>query len=150
MNGKILVKTPSRQSEVTLFSIVRAVSLSLVTLMVVGQSFGCTAVMVGAAGGTAGTVYVLGKLEDTLNASVPRVHQATIAALKELDLPIMEEKVDKITGQLESEFADGKNVWIGLESIRSSTTQIQIRVGYVGEGDETRSRMILEEIKRQL
>lgn len=109
---------------------------------------GCVALAVGAAGGVAGAVYVMGKLKDEVNHDVPAVHAATVAALKDLDLKLSEDKADKMSAHLESEFADGKHVWIDLESIPENRTTLTIRVGLTG--DEMRARKIHEAIKRHL
>jgi len=109
---------------------------------------GCLALAVGAAGGAAGAVYVMGKLQDELNHSVSTVHKAALAGIKELDLPVLQDKEDKLTASLETEFADGKHVWIDLDTVADSRTRITIRVGLTG--DEVRSRRILDAIKKHL
>ena len=58
---------------------------------------GCFALFVGAAGGAAGAVYVMGKLNDEVNYEVRVVHNATVAALGELELKLLENKVDKLS-----------------------------------------------------
>lgn len=114
------------------------------------QTAGCglELIALGAAGGTAGTVYVMGGLKDRLNAPVPKVRQAVAAGLKDLGLPIREDRGDKLTAHLESEFSDGAHVWITMESAADSQTDTTIRVGVVG--DEARSRKILEALWRHL
>jgi RNase adaptor protein for sRNA GlmZ degradation len=109
---------------------------------------GCVALAVGAAGGVAGAVYVMGKLKDEVNHDVPTVHAATVAAMKDLDLTLSKDKADKVSAHLESEFADGKHVWIDLESMAEARTNLTIRVGITG--DEARARKIHEAIKRHL
>lgn len=109
---------------------------------------GCVALFVGAAGGAAGAVYVMGKLTEELGYDVPTVHGATLAALKELELKPSEDRVDKLSGHMESEFADRAHVWIDLDSIGDSRTQITVRVGLTG--DEARSKRILETIRKHL
>lgn len=109
---------------------------------------GCVALVAGAAGGTTGAAYVMGKLQDEINHPVPAVHQATVAALKALDLPLSENRADQMTARVESEFSDGKHVTIDLESFANARTQVTIRVGLIG--DEARSLRILDAIKKQL
>jgi hypothetical protein len=111
-------------------------------------SSGCVALAVGAAGGVAGAVYVMGKLKDEVDHDVPTVHAATLTALKDLGLNPSEDKIDKVSAHLESEFADGKHVWIDLESMAEARTNLTIRVGITG--DEARARKIHEAIKRHL
>jgi len=109
---------------------------------------GCLALVVGAAGGAAGAVYVMGKLKDEMNYEVPVMHKATVAALAELELKLLEDKVDKLSAHVESEFSDGEHVWIDLESISDSRTSLTIRVGVTG--NEVRARNIYDAIKRHL
>ena len=137
-------------SRMSACGICRTALQGLLAMFLIAQSFGCAAFVVGAAGGTAGAVFFLGKLTDEMQASVPTIRQATLAALKELDLPIKEDHGDKITAKITSKFSDGKNIWINLESQTASTTEITIRVGHIGEGDESRSRMLLDTIKKHL
>ena len=73
---------------------------------------GCFALAVGVAGGAAGAVYVLGKLTDEVNYDVPVVHAAATQAMSELGLKPSEDRADKLTAHIKSEFADGTNVWI--------------------------------------
>jgi len=90
----------------------------------------------------------MGKLKEEVNAPVPKVQTATSAALHELNLPIIQTKGDTLTAHVESEFSDGKHVWIDIERTSETTTTLTIRVGMMG--DESRSRSILEKIKRRL
>src|SRR5574340_1284657 len=57
---------------------------------------GCLALAVGAAGGVAGAVYVMGKLKDELNHPLPAVHDATVSAMNDLGLKLSEDKADKM------------------------------------------------------
>ena len=109
---------------------------------------GCFWMAVGAAGGVAGTVYIMGKLKDEVNYDVSTVHNATVAALAELGLKVLEDKADKVTAHVESEFSDAEHVWIDLESLWGSRTSLTIRVGVMG--NEVRARKIHDAIKRHL
>ena len=134
----------------TFFKFVRLYKL-LVALILLCWSLtasGCAALLLGAGGGVAGTVYVMGKLEDEVEASVPKAQQAAIAGLKDLDLPILKKKGDKLTAEIESKTADEKRVWVSIHSLTKSRSKIMIRVGYTG--DEIRSRRILEATRTHL
>jgi len=109
---------------------------------------GCFWMAVGAAGGVAGAVYVTGKLKDEVNNDVTTVHKATVAALAELELKVLEDKSDKVTAHVESEFSDSEHVWIDMESLWNSRTSMTIRVGVMG--NEVRARKIYDAIKRHL
>ena len=109
---------------------------------------GCFWMAVGAAGGVAAAVNMMGKLKDEVNSDVSTVHKATVAALAELGLKVLEDKFDKVTAHVESEFSDGEHVWIDLESLWGSRTSLTIRVGVTG--NEVRARKIYDAIKRPL
>ena len=109
---------------------------------------GCLALAVGAAGGAAGAVYVMGKLQDEVNRPLPVVHEAAVAGMKDLELKLSEDRVDKISAHMESTFSDGPHIWIDMESVSDSRCRITIRVGLTG--DEVRSRKIYDAIKQHL
>lgn len=102
----------------------------------------------GAGAGVAGATYVMGKLEDEINAPVSKVQRAAVAALKSLELPVDKQRGDKLAAELESETADQKKVWISITSLTSSRSKVVIRVGLLG--DEARSRQILQAIHMRL
>lgn len=111
---------------------------------------GCAVALLGAGAGAgvAGTTYVMGKLEDEVEAPVSKVQRASVAALKSLDLPVDKERGDKLAAELESETADQKKIWVSIHSLTSSRSKIVIRVGLLG--DEARSRQILQAIRARL
>jgi hypothetical protein len=109
---------------------------------------GCAAFVAGAAVGGAGVVWHKGRLQDTLSASVPRVHSAVKASLRSLGIKIEEDKGDSLTAHVKAKLADGKPVWIDLRSEAPATTRLTIRVGTFGDKDF--SQRILDSIKRHL
>ena len=117
-------------------------------VLLAALSSGCVALFFGAAGGAAGTVYVMGKLTEELTYDVPAVHGAALIAMKKLGLTLSEDRADTLSAQMESEFADRAHVWIDLESVGESRTRVTVRVGLTG--DEVRSRRILDTIKQTL
>ncbi|MBT8490040.1 MAG: DUF3568 domain-containing protein [Deltaproteobacteria bacterium] len=101
------------------------------------------------AGAGAGTVaYVKGELKTKLNHSTTRTYQATLKALNELKLPILERQDDAIVATIKSRFADEKNITVKIKSVTDTTCEIRIRVGEFG--DQTRSQKILDTIKKHL
>jgi hypothetical protein len=109
---------------------------------------GCLALAVGVAGGTAGAIYVMGKLQDEVNRPLPVVHEAAVVAMKDLELKLSEDRADKLSAHMESAFSDGPHVWIDMESVSDSSCRLTIRVGLTG--DEVRSRKIHDAIKQHL
>jgi hypothetical protein len=109
---------------------------------------GCFVLAVGAAGAAAGVVYTLGKLTDELSYEVSVVHAAITQAMNDLELRLSEDRSDKLTAHMESEFADGTNVWIDAQSVAEDRTKLTIRVGVLG--DEIRAKRVYEAIKQHL
>jgi hypothetical protein len=124
------------------------VLLVLSTLLPAMQLAGCAALLVGGAAGAGTVVYVKGQLNENMNASASRVHDASISALDELKLPIIEDNHDRLSAKIKSRFADGSDVWIEIQSVTSESSKITVRVGVVG--DEGKSRQILDAIHRHL
>jgi hypothetical protein len=109
---------------------------------------GCAALLLGAAAGAGGAVYMQGKLEEELLQPVPTVHQATVRALEDLQLSVVENKADQLTARLESHLADERRISIRLQALDKGKTLLSIRVGLIG--DEAQSRRILEAVKNHL
>jgi hypothetical protein len=123
-----------------------AVQLIFIGVLVF-QVSGC-ALLFGAAAGVGGFAWVKGKLVKDINAPVDKVHNAALAGLKKLELPITLDRKDKFTAKIESKFADGTNVWVDIDSVTERTSKIHIRVGVLG--DQERSSRILASIEKAL
>lgn len=126
----------------------RRIARGILALALGASGSGCAALAVGAAGGAAGAVYVLGRLTDEMNHDVPVIHRAAVQAMKDLELKLSEDRADKLSAHLKSEFSDGANVWIDMKSIADQRTKVVIRVGVTG--DEVRAKHILDRIKSHL
>jgi hypothetical protein len=104
--------------------------------------------VVGAGAGAGTVAYVKGELKTKLNHSTTRTYQATLKALNELKLPILERQDDAIVATVKSQFADEKNITVKIKAVTDTTCEIGIRVGEFG--DQTRSQKILDTIKKHL
>lgn len=126
-------------------NVVLKMSALLITVAMVS---GCAALAVGAAAGAGTAVYVKGKHQETVDAPVTQVHQATLAALQDSGITVQEESVDDFKGDIKGEMSDGTNVWIDLERQTANTTQIGVRIGATGDKEE--SAAIVDRIKNRL
>ncbi len=111
------------------------------------SSTGCW-LLVGAAAGAGGVIWVKGRLAQELNAPLDRVHAASLKALEKMELPLIIDQKDKLSAKIESEFSDRARVRINIKSITTRSSRIEIRVGTLG--DEQRSRQILDNIEHYL
>ena len=116
-------------------------------LAIIASTSGCL-LLVGAGAGAGSAAYYMGKLEDEVNAPVDDVHDAAIEGLKDLEMPVLKDQGDKLSGKVESVTADDRNVWIYIDSLTPSRSKITIRVGLIG--DEVRSQQILKAIRDSL
>ena len=103
---------------------------------------------VGAVGGAGAALWYRGKMEENLDISFSKAHPATLAALKDLELPIKKDQKKGLKARIESQFPDGKYVWISVRAVTESSSKITIRVGVFGE--KSRSQKIFEAIHQHL
>lgn len=109
---------------------------------------GCAALVLGGVAGAGSVVYIKGELKEDMAASVPAIHSASVSALKDLNIPIIEDNHDQLSASIKSKFADGSDVWIQIESVTAKSSKVTIRVGIMG--DENKSRQILDGIHKHL
>lgn len=121
--------------------------IKYVMILLVLLSTGCAALVVGGAAAVGTYTYVAGQLKKTYNANLDASYQATLAGCQALGLPLQEQekKLSKATVRV----IDGdRDVWIWLTAQSSTTTEISIRVGVLG--DELASRRIHDAIAARL
>jgi hypothetical protein len=119
---------------------------SLAVLLVL-LSTGCAALVVGGAAAVGTYTYVAGQLKQTYNASLESTYRATLAGCESLGLPVIEREKQLSKASIKAQDGD-RDVWITLKSQSSSTTEITIRVGYLG--DELASVRIRDAIAARL
>ncbi|MFN2268266.1 MAG: DUF3568 family protein [Desulfonatronovibrio sp.] len=108
---------------------------------------GCWFALGGAAGG--GTaLYFKGRLQENIGRNMHTVHEAARNALNSLEIEISKEEKKVDSTSLEGKYRDGTNVWISTKYLSANSTQVTIRVGFIG--DESRSRQIWDQIRRNL
>ncbi len=107
---------------------------------------GC--VVVAVAAGAAGVAYVNGDLEATLEATPPRVVDATEAALKELDVEIEPSERSGVDGRVVGRTALSRKVDVTVKRETETTSKLWIRIDTFG--DQSLSRQILEKIRAHL
>ncbi len=122
--------------------------LVLICLGLMLQGCLLLAVGAGAGAGVATVSYVKGELRTTYAASLNRTWEATLSALKDLQLNVHSTKKDATEGDIEATKADGTKVKINLEPAGPDTTSVRIRVGMFG--DEEASKTINRQIASRL
>lgn len=92
--------------------------------------------------------WIRGALEVVLDNNIEDVGRAATKAVNDLKFNTVVSKVDVVSGQITAETAQGTDIGILLNKVTDRTTKVSIRVGAFG--DEALSRLILDEIEKNL
>jgi hypothetical protein len=122
-------------------------TLLVVLASLVAFASGCALFAVGAAAG-AGYAYAKGELKTTEPAPMDRTWDATVAAVKELQFPIVEQSKDALEARLVAKKAQDKDIRIKLNKVADNSTELHVRVGAFG--DEAVSHEILDRIRKRV
>jgi len=121
----------------------------LIALLIV--SCGCAALVAAVAGagvGVASYAYLTGDLKIEYPRPYESVWDASLNALKDLDIKVKEKRKDSISGKIKAERASGTPVTIKVKNKGSKLTIVKIRVGTFG--DKEASITIMEAIDSYL
>jgi hypothetical protein len=125
---------------------VRTIGSSVFLIVLVLLSGGCAAALVGAGAGT--VAYIRGDLEAVVESNIDATYQASVKALGQLEITPTSKAKDALTAKIVGRDADDKKVTIKLARTADNLTKLSIRIGLIG--DETKSRIIYEQIKKNL
>jgi hypothetical protein len=89
-----------------------------------------------------------GEIQSTEAASLSRTWNATLAALKDLEFPVVSQTKDALEGNVTARNAKNTTIKIKLKYVSKTATEIRIRVGTFG--DESLSHTILDKINSHL
>lgn len=121
--------------------------LVIMLIAVTGLLQGCMLAVVGV--GAAGTIaYIRGDLEAVESETIDTVYEATLTAVKELELTVTEKSKDALEARVVVHDSQDRKTTIKLKTTAEKTTKLSIRVGTFGS--ETRSRLIYQKIREHL
>ena len=123
----------------------RVLALLIALLMAVG---GCAGLLIGAGTGVGTYAYIEGNLKRDYETTLPRVWDATLAALKQLRLKPDDKEHDAFNGRIKGKMADGSEFKINLKRISDKQTEVGVRIGVFG--DRQKSEGIHETIAGEL
>jgi hypothetical protein len=124
----------------------KALLLAALILASTAALQGC--VVVAVAAGVAGVAYVNGDLEATVEASPPKVVEASEAALKGMEIDVTSSEKSGIDGRVVGRSALNKKVEITVKRETDTTSKLSIRIDTFG--DESLSRQIYDRIRAEL
>ena len=111
-------------------------------------SAGCAMFLVGAGAGAGAVAYAKGKLDTTEPASLDRVWEASLKSVKELEYIIIETNKHTTAARMVARNPRDEKLEISLKSASDKTTDVSIRVGAIG--NEEQSRRVLDRIRRHI
>ena len=107
---------------------------------------GCVVAAIGAGAGT--VAYVRGDLEVVESENLNSVYKAAEKAIEELELAVSKKTKDAMSAEIIARDSQDKKIKIKLSATAEGTTKLSIRVGLFGS--ETKSRLIYQQIKKNL
>jgi len=100
--------------------------------------------------GTDSAVYSGGKLYAVAGQNLNSVYDATVKALDQLEVEVLETSKDVFYAKVVGKIADGKTIMIRMEPGEGNITNISIKASKFLSGNEERARAIYEKIKQNL
>jgi hypothetical protein len=98
--------------------------------------------------GTDAAVYSRGALYAVSGKDLNSVYAATVKALEQLEIEVVEKEKDVFYAKVVGEIADGMNVVVRLEPGDNNVTELSIKASALG--NEDRSRVIYKKIQEIL
>ncbi len=100
--------------------------------------------------GTDAAVYSRGQLYAVASQDMNTVYAATVKALEQLEVEVIETAKDVFYAKIVGKIADGKNIIIRMEPGVNDITNINIKASKFLTGNEERARVIYTQIKLNL
>ncbi|OHB79997.1 MAG: hypothetical protein A2Z25_04585 [Planctomycetes bacterium RBG_16_55_9] len=122
-------------------------SRSILLAVVVCLSFalvGCTPSLVG----ENAAAYSMGRLHARIDRDMTSVYEASVSGLEKLEIKVADKKKDVFGAKVIGKTSDEQTITIVIKPISNTSTTLSIRAGVVG--NETRSRAIYEQIRKDL
>jgi len=123
-------------------------SLNILCIILLMTVVGCVPLLIGAVAGVGGMNYIKGSLVHNVDHAVDKVNKASIKALKDLEIFVISDELNKRSSTIKAEYEDGKSVSVFIDALTERSTKITIRVGTFG--DQGKSQAILNAILRKL
>ena len=109
---------------------------------------GCALLVAGAAGGVGTSAWLGGKLSQEVNVSMDKGTLAAEKAMTALKLKVTKKTSKDEVVQLIGEYYDGRQIWIDIRRISTTSSRIEVRVG--ATGDKEAADKIMTKIQRYL
>ncbi len=122
--------------------------LGVMLLGTVLTTGGCVPLLIGAAAGAGGVVWMKGGLEQNFDNTVDQLHRASLAGLRDIRCTLRNDQIRKHLAKIDFEFDDGQKATINIKALTERSAELKIRVGVLG--DEIKSHIVLNAILKHL
>ena len=109
---------------------------------------GCIWFLAGAAAGAGAVVWVSGKLKKKYDVPVGRASAAASGAVKGLGFRVESDVHDASCARIKAQRADGKPVWVDVDRVTDTTSEVTVRVGAMG--DKEAAMQVMDAIDARL
>jgi len=93
-------------------------------------------------------VPISGNLVWVDSADIDTVYKAVLGTVKEMELSVIKQRQDHLSGVVVAKTSTGKQITIKLQAETAETTRVSIRVGFWA--DQKKARVIYSKIKKTL
>ena len=100
--------------------------------------------------GTDAAAYSGGKLYAVASKDMNSVYEATLKALEQLELEVVEDAKDVFYAKVRGKVADGGTITVRLEPGEDKITNMSIKASKFISGNEERARVVYEKIRENL
>ncbi|WP_373501568.1 DUF3568 family protein [Desulfococcus sp.] len=130
-------------------SVVRALAAALPALIGCQIIAGCGLFVAGAVVGAGAYTYINGELKRSYQAGYEKAVQASVTAMKEMNIEVKSIKEQGLTTSIDGNF-NGKPVKAGVARVDVNISEVGVRSGWVGVWDKSFSTEVHEKIARRL
>ena len=110
----------------------------LTALVLLISSSGCVFLIFGAMGAIGTATWLDGKISQDYNVPFARMIESAKQGLAAMKMDVSKETRKDTVCQLISSYYDGRMVWVDIRKISEKLSQVQVRVGAMGDQHEAR------------
>ena len=92
--------------------------------------------------------FSMGSLKSVEPASIDKVYDGTLKAMEEMKLGVLQKNADSMSGKIVVRDVEDKKISISFTATTDGKTNMSIKVGMLG--DEAKSRLIYDQIKKKI
>jgi hypothetical protein len=114
-------------------------ALAIVCLLLAPLTTGCAAALLGAAAGAGTYAYMQGEASQTYPGGFDQVWNASLNAMRDMNFEVVDTTRDSLGGEIKARRpVNNDEVTLKVEPVGSDSTRVKVRVGVMGDEDESK------------